>query len=73
MIESLVKHFEKYVTIDDEEIKFIRENIPVKTFQKNELILSQGEVSKAFYFIIEGSVRLYYLNNIEEKNGLFLF
>ena len=73
MIESLITHFEKYVTLDDKEIKFIEDHIPVKTYQKNDIILSQGEVSNAFYFIIDGSVRLYYLNDIEEKTAFFYF
>jgi CRP-like cAMP-binding protein len=38
---------------------------------KNEFLLKAGEVSKEFYFLSEGCVRLFYYSNGEEKTGYF--
>jgi len=73
MIEGLIKYFEKYVFLDKTEIDFIRENILVKEVDKNCLLLSEGEVSKEFYFVLNGCIRLFYKSNFEEKTAFFYF
>ena len=73
MIDNLIHYFEQHITLDEIEKRFIKENVPIKTIQKNSLLLAEGEISKEFYFILKGSVRLYYNTNSEEKTAFFYF
>jgi CRP-like cAMP-binding protein len=59
--------------LNENERSFLKENIPIKTINKNQLLLSEGEISRAFYFIIDGSIRLYYNVGLEEKTAFFYF
>ena len=73
MIEPLIEHFERYTSLNREEREYLEKHIEIKDVDKDHLLLSEGEVSRAFYFIIEGSVRLYYNVGIEEKTAYFYF
>lgn len=73
MINGLLHHFEQHIHLEEEEKKYIVENIPVRSFKKNHVLLATGETSKEFYFILKGAVRLYYKSEIEEKTAFFYF
>lgn len=54
--------------------KAITENSKIISFEKNERLLSEGEKSDSIYFVIRGSVRVFYLNKEGiETNTWFLF
>ncbi len=73
MISALIKHLEVHTTLNEEEKTYLKNNVPIERFKKGHLLLSEGEISKAFYFIIKGSVRLFYKVGIEEKTAYFYF
>lgn len=73
MISSLIIFLEQYTKLTTEEKEFLKEHIPVKTLNKGHMLLAEGEVSNAFYFILEGAVRLFYTTGIEEKTAFFYF
>lgn len=52
--ELLIK---KLGLTDCELIKSIKKVMEVKTFNKNELIISEGEVQQSFYFLVDGVFR----------------
>ncbi len=71
MIDLLIEYFEKHVVLDQNEIDFLVESVPVRKVEKNEFLLSEGDVSTEFYFVLEGCIRLFYTNDIEEKTAFF--
>ncbi len=71
MIDLLIKYFEQHVVLDENEKNFIRLNIPIITLDKDQFLLTEGEVSDKFYFILKGCIRLFYLNDTEEKTAFF--
>ena len=73
MIEALLTFFEQYTSLTEDEKNYINAHIPIKEIPKDELLLAEGEVSKAFYFIINGSIRLFYKTDVEEKTAYFYF
>ncbi|OED36967.1 hypothetical protein AB832_05395 [Flavobacteriaceae bacterium (ex Bugula neritina AB1)] len=73
MIHSLIQYFEEYTVLSEPEKAYLIKNVPVKTIEKNQLLLSEGEISTEFYFILGGAIRLYYLTGIEEKTAFFYF
>ena len=70
-MNELIAFFKQYVEFTDSELAFIKGNTKIIDIPKNELILKEGDVSTAFYFIIKGCVRMYYLNDGEEKTAYF--
>lgn len=71
MIEALISYCSNRIPLSEEEIHFMRQHIPVKHLEKQEMLLSAGEVSTEFFFLLEGCVRLFYEVNGEEKTAFF--
>ncbi|MEO0331665.1 MAG: Crp/Fnr family transcriptional regulator [Bacteroidota bacterium] len=71
MIGKLITYFEKYTELGQEEKQFLRDHIPVKLVEKNQLLLWEGEVSSEFFFIIKGCIRMFYWVEGEEKTAFF--
>ncbi|MEL7123750.1 MAG: Crp/Fnr family transcriptional regulator, partial [Bacteroidota bacterium] len=44
---------------------------PIRSVEKNTTLLSEGDVSTSFFFLIEGYVRMYYLVDGVEKTTFF--
>ncbi len=73
MIEKLIEFLHHRTELNETEQQLVRENIPVKTLDKNVHLLKNGQVSDTFYFIFNGCVRLYYPVGLEEKTAFFYF
>ena len=71
MIDNLIDYFNRFTSLDKNETTFLRDNIPIRDLDKNEVLLNQGDVSKEFYFIIQGCIRLFYQIETEEKTAFF--
>lgn len=59
---ALRREFNRYATFPDNVWADIRDRWAVRTFQKKQILLAQGEVEHYFYFILEGVHRLYFLD-----------
>ncbi len=70
-MKKLIDFFNQYVTLSEEEILFLKKSVAVKHFDKGDLLLAEGAISKTFYFIISGCVRLYYSSDGEERTAFF--
>ena len=73
MIKGLIQFFEQHVELNEEETQYLIDWIPVQEIGKNTLLLAAGEISKSFYFILNGSVRMYYDVDGVEKTAFFYF
>jgi CRP-like cAMP-binding protein len=85
MLEKFRSYLEKSLTITDDQFALISKDLKIKTFEKNEIILSQGEVCSRTYFVVEGLLRSYSIDSkgkihiiqfapelwwLSERNGL---
>ena len=70
-IEPLVDHLDRFVGLSEKEKAFIREQLPVKTYTKGQVLLEEGEVSTEFFYNLEGCVRLYYDVKGEDRSAFF--
>ena len=61
----------QYISLNEDEISFIRENISVVHYKKNEVIFQAGEISQTIYFVCKGMVRLFYNVDGHEKTAFF--
>lgn len=66
MKDQLKRYLEKYVNFTHLEVDEIYEKLTVKKFRKKEFLLSEGEICKNYYFIINGLTRSFY---IDEKGN----
>lgn len=73
MHNHLIHLLSNFIDLNEKEKSFIEDNLPVLEFNKGDFLLEQGDVSKSFYFIVSGSVRLYYDVELEEKTAFFYF
>lgn len=85
MLEKFRAYLEKSLTLSDEQFSLISKNLKIKTFEKNEIVLSQGEICSKTYFVVDGLMRSYSIDSkgkihiiqfapelwwISERNGL---
>jgi CRP-like cAMP-binding protein len=86
MLEKFKNYLQGRLPLTDEQFEFISKDLKVKTFQKNEVILSQGELCSRTYFVLDGLMRSYSIDSkgkvhiiqfapelwwLSERNSLF--
>lgn len=63
MKEQIKTYFNRYVEFSDTEIDEIYSILISKIFQKKDYILREGQICKSNYFIINGLVRSFYIDD----------
>ena len=71
VISKFVDHLSGYVEFTSADLAVIEECVPSKTYEKGVHLLRAGEVSNAFFFNAKGFVRLYYLQEGQERTAYF--
>ena len=64
MKKILFKYMSTFTSLNDEEQHAIAENITIEEFKKGTILLGQGEVPTKCYFVLQGCIRQY---SIDEK------
>ncbi|MCW5921006.1 MAG: Crp/Fnr family transcriptional regulator [Saprospiraceae bacterium] len=70
-MDAIVQYISEFRSLTDAEIKGIRDNLKLRTFEKGTLLLREGQVSSLCYFILKGCVRQYYLVDGVERTTNF--
>jgi CRP-like cAMP-binding protein len=63
---SLINYFRKRNKLDSEEIEFLNKIFEIKTYDSKEILLKKGDVCKNIYFIEEGVVKTYFIDEDEK-------
>lgn len=71
MEEKLVNYFAKFQLLTEMERSAIRDSIEVLSVKKGDFLLKEGQIAKSNFFVLEGCVRQYYLQNGEENTSNF--
>ncbi|MDF7817541.1 Crp/Fnr family transcriptional regulator [Runella sp. MFBS21] len=71
MQQKLITYFSEIMPLTADEIEAIVESMTIRSYQKGDILLAEGQVSMECYFILEGCVRQYYLIDGEEKTTQF--
>lgn len=71
MEHILVQFLSQMTALTDEEISDIRSSFPIKTFEKNHLLLKEGTIANNAYYVISGCIREYKLFDGQEKTTAF--
>ena len=65
MENKLVNYFSRITPLSREEADGIVESMQVRSFKKGDYLLREGQIALSSYFILEGCVREYILNEGE--------
>ncbi len=60
--QQLVKYLKSYTDMDDAALEEVVSNLPIKTFQKGDILLHQGQMAEYCIYVISGCVRQYRIN-----------
>jgi len=66
MDNEVIKYLSKYISLSEELIDIIEENIVTKSFKKGTILLKEGHFSNECYFILKGCIRSYFIKDGEE-------
>lgn len=70
-MEEFIKFLNGKIQLNDEDESFLKSQLRLKTFEKGTSILKESQISQAFYFNVEGFVRLFYKRGYEERTAYF--
>lgn len=64
-MQNYIQYLSNQIDLTEEQIEIIKSKLVVKTFQRNEMLLTMGEVSSDIYFVEKGVIRSYTI----DENG----
>lgn len=73
LIETLENIQLKYTSLSTDCISDLIGHLQIRTYEKNEIFVKEGQYSKKAYFIISGSARAYYYKNDKDVTDWFAF
>lgn len=71
MIENLIRNFQQFGSLTQEEILSIEASSELRSFKKGDFLLKEGQSSELSYFVLEGCIRQYNLSDGDEKTTRF--
>ncbi|MBU2268596.1 MAG: cyclic nucleotide-binding domain-containing protein, partial [Bacteroidetes bacterium] len=69
----LRNHIQQFIALNDEEWSLLATHLSEKTIQKNDFFAEDGKTAKLVGFLLEGSLRQFYIKNQEERTTYFYF
>lgn len=70
-LTPLIDYINNFIHLNQSEIDYITSQIPIKEFNKGDFLLKEGDISKTFFFNIQGCLRLFYQAEDSEKTLFF--
>ncbi len=71
MKDTLVQLMSSFIDLTNEEKQGILEAFPVKSYTKGTALLKEGQIAKDAFFVIQGCIRKYSIEDGEEKTAEF--
>ncbi len=59
---QLIEHIRKFVDLDDQEAATVTSYFREESFRKKSLLLEEGQICTAQYFVLKGCLRIYIIN-----------
>jgi CRP-like cAMP-binding protein len=66
LIDIVKSYLSNYVSLNEEEFKYLASLFELRNFQKREKLVEEGEVEKYLNFILRGLARKYFIRKNEE-------
>lgn len=71
MDNKIIQFISQYIDLTEDEKAIINDQNLIKEYKKGDILLSEGEQAIDCYFVMEGLIRTYYLEDGEEKTTEF--
>ena len=62
-MQNYINHLKNLIDLSDEQIEIISNNITIKKYSRGEMILNAGDYSDDYYFVEEGVIRSYIIDD----------
>ena len=72
MTDQLKFVLKMFANFNEHELEKISQQFKFKTYNKNSIILQQGNVCKEFYFIINGGIRTYFIDKKGQEKTRYI-
>ena len=69
-MESIVKHFEKYLPLGDTEKEALISRLVQRKIKRRQYILQEGDICKHFTYVIDGCFKMYGVDNSGTEHNL---
>jgi CRP-like cAMP-binding protein len=70
-MRKLIENIKAYVSLNSNEIGHLEESIEKKTYNKHDIIFTEGKIADKIYFVNKGCVRLFYNVDGNDKTAFF--
>lgn len=71
MNDQVITFITQFIPLNEEEIRIIAEQNLIRFYKKDTILLTEGQLAKECFVVLEGCVRKYYLIDGEERNTEF--
>lgn len=65
-MQDLINYIKYYVSIPQEAESAVLESFQIRDYEKDDLLLRQGDTCRNLFFILEGTIRTFYLQEGKE-------
>ncbi|PUB30841.1 CRP-like cAMP-binding protein [Elizabethkingia sp. YR214] len=69
-MNSIIKHFDKYLPLNEKEINALNNRLIEKKVKRRQFILQEGDTCKYFTYILEGCFKMYGVDNSGTEHNL---
>lgn len=73
MKKVLIDYMKEFADFDEDKYHEIADDIPIKSFKKNTILIEQGDKISKCYFVLSGLVRQYTINEEGKETTFGLF
>lgn len=63
MYPNFITHLKKHISLNDDEVQLLMSSVKPLTIKKKELLIQEGQICKANYFVEQGLLRMFFINN----------
>lgn len=73
MKDILIQYMKRFSDLSHAELSIIADNVPISTFKKGTILLHQGDVPDKCYFVLQGCVRQYAVDDVGKETTYNFF
>jgi CRP-like cAMP-binding protein len=60
---NIIQHIRKFIDLNEDETAIVNKYVETHQFKKKEFIIQEQKICKHLYFVEEGCLRMYFINN----------
>lgn len=69
-IKNLLSHFDRYLSLDDNESQALISRITERKVKRKQFILQEGDICKSFTYVVEGCFKMYGVDKSGAEHNL---